>query len=170
MADTLQQPLLCGSGGPNSTLDRVLIDNACIQLEQNNNRDRYQVLTQNYECWGCPMEETWSSPSFVPDGNFLNISNSFQVQTRYSTILEVVKNSKIVCNASQHFQQFGVYHLNLDNCEISVLSAPVNAFLPILWAFWALCFLAGLRLVLMCVYNTLVFNKVLVNEVILNKQ
>lgn len=161
MADILNRKLECGTGGPKATLGRVHIDNACIQLETGNSSDTYQVLSQNYQCWKCPLEEAWQSPAIVTDLN-LNASFSFQVQTRYSTVLEVVRNGSSSCTTTNHFEQYGVYKLDLNNCDISVITKPVNAFLPIFWAFVFLCLLAGLRLAYQSVYKTAVFRRFLV--------
>jgi len=162
MADILQKKLVCGTGGPKATLGRVHIDNACIQIEPDNTSDTYQVLTQNSQCWGCPLQEAWKTPELVPDLDLYNASYSFQVQTRYSTVLGVVRNGTSVCNTSHHFEQYGLYHLDLNSCNILVMSRPVNAFLPIFWAFVSLCLLAGLRLTYQSVYKTAVFRRFLV--------
>jgi len=162
MADILENKLMCGTGGPKASLGRVHIDNACIQIEQNSSQDSYQVLQRNYQCWGCPLLEAWKTPESMPDLDLVNASYSFQVQTRYSTVLEVVRNNTSICNTTSHFQQYGVYQLDLNNCDISVQTKPVNAFLPIFWAFVFLCLLAGLRLAYQSVYKTAVFRRFLV--------
>merc|ERR1712106_244607 len=159
MADILNRKLECGTGGPKATLGRVHIDNACVQIQAYNISDTYQVLTQNYQCLGCPLEETWQTPDMASD---LNATHSFQVQTRYSTVLEVMRNGNSSCNTSHHFEQYGVYQLDLSNCNISVITKSVNAFLPIFWAFVLLCLLAGLRLAYQSVYKTAVFRRFLV--------
>ena len=156
MVDTLH--LQCGTGGINTTQDSVQIDNACITVEQDDIKDTYQVLMQNSQCWGCPLEEVWSSLSYtLLDGDALNDSNSFQVQTRYSTVLEVMKNNTVVCNTSHHFEQFGVYNLDLNTCGIQVISRPVNAFLPILWAAMALFLMICVRQAYLYIYKTTIF-------------
>jgi len=164
MADILDRKLVCGTGEPGGKLGRVHIDNACVQLQGLNNSDSYQVLTQNYQCFGCPLEKSWDSPVLLSDLSYseVNATYSFQVQTRYSTVLEVVKNKNTSCSTTHHFEQYGVYQLDLDSCNISVLDKPVNAFLPIFWAFVFLCLLAGVRLAYQSVYKTAVFRRFLV--------
>jgi len=162
MADILDRKLVCGTGEPGGKLGRVHIDNACVQVQGFDSSDNYQVLTQNYQCLGCPLEKSWDSPVLTDLSNLVNASYSFQVQTRYSTVLEVVKNKNTSCNTNHHFEQYGVYQLDLDSCNISVLDKPVNAFLPIFWAFVFLCLLAGVRLAYQSVYKTAVFRRFLV--------
>ena len=41
-------------------------------------------------------------------------------------------------------------------------SRPVNAFLPVFWAFVILCLLAGVRLVYQTIYKTAIFRRFLV--------
>jgi len=166
MADILDRKLECGTGEPGGKLGRVHIDKACVQLHAyENSSDIYQVLTQNYQCYGCPKQQSWESPELSDLSNTeVNGTYSFQVQTRYSTLLEVIKNKNSTnsCSTSHHFEQYGVYQLDLDTCNISVLDKPVNAFLPIFWAFVFLCLLAGLRLAYQSVYKTAVFRRFLV--------
>ena len=49
-------------------------------------------------------------------------NTTYQVQTRYPTVLEVFKNSNSTCSTTHHFEQYEVYQPDLDNCNISVLS------------------------------------------------
>ena len=81
-----------------------------------------------------------------------------QVDTRYPTHLEVrAPNSS--CSSTVHFEQFGVYRLDPATCATTVTAAPVNAFLPVFWAFVLLCLLAGARLAVISVYKTAVFRR-----------
>ena len=109
------------------------------------------------------------------------MKNPLKVNTRYPTKLEIQYLNKTVgCNTTHHFEQFGVYKLNQSTCQISTLTRfyyfgyttffisnvcfvrPVNAFLPIFWAFVLLCLLIGLRLAYQSVYKTAIFRRFLV--------
>jgi len=155
--------LNCGNGGgAQASLSRVHIDNACIHVDPGNKSEVFRVLLQNVQCYGCPLEAAWETSEILPIPEQANATNSFQVQTRYPTLYEVTRNSSVACNGQRHFEQYGVYMLNLTTCEISTISKPVNAFLPIFWAFVFLCLLAGLWLTYQSVYKTAVFRRFLV--------
>jgi len=157
--------LLCGVGRIDKPLlKRVHIDNACVSVASDTNTTGYSVLTQVTECNECPLQLTWSSPTNIPDNQHINASFSFEVATRYSTYIEVRNaNNTIACKRfKEHFEQYGLYQLNLEDCSISIEEKPVNAFLPIFWAFVILCGLAGLRLLYQSVYKTAAFRRFLV--------
>jgi 1-aminocyclopropane-1-carboxylate deaminase/D-cysteine desulfhydrase-like pyridoxal-dependent ACC family enzyme len=42
------------------------------------------------------------------------------VNTNYATYLEVKENNSVKCSTEYHFEQYGLYHLSLENCTISV--------------------------------------------------
>ena len=84
-----------------------------------------------------------------------------QVETRYPTILKS-ETSNASCSSSFHFEQMGLYQIDLDTCQVSVQQKPVNAFLPIFWAFVLICMLAGARLAYNSIYKTAAFRRFLV--------
>merc|ERR1719347_1130498 len=114
----------------------------------------YQLLSQSAECFTCALQPQWN-------GNG-NVSSSFQVETRYPTLLKSDTLGNSSCSSSFHFEQMGLYQIDLDTCEVSVQKKPVNAFLPIFWAFVFLCMLAGARLAYNSIYKTAVFRRFLV--------
>ena len=136
MSDMMRHKIFCGNTGdgdpPGRKLGRVHIDNACVTIDNN---PGIRVLAQNSECFGCPLLPVWqphSDPakhinaSFQVDnteGLLSDFDKLFcvEVQTRYPTQLEVeYLNNSAVCRTSHHFEQFGVYHLNLTDCDISI--------------------------------------------------
>jgi len=66
-----------------------------------------------------------SSREYLGEWSQCHTTHSFQqqVQTRYPTVLEVFKNSNSTCSTTHHFEQYGVYQLDLDNCNISEQSS-----------------------------------------------
>jgi len=159
LTNILERKMYCGTGSGVS-LGRVHIDNACINVGPVVGEDHYEVLTQKSECYGCPPQLTW--PLVGQEPVAVNATSSFQVGTRYSTYLEVVLNGNVSCTNTFHFEQLGLYQLDLANCKIDQQEKPVNAFLPIFWAFVALCGLAGIRLTYQSIYKTAAFRRFLV--------
>jgi len=153
--DILERKLVCGEG-TNVSLSSVKIDYACLEVSGGSNTSSYRLLTQSTQCFTCPRTQTWA-------GNGLeNVTQSFQVTTRYPTSLGVEKNGNQSCSVVSHFEQFGLYRIDLDTCDITTRDKPVNAFLPIFWAFVLLCLLAGCRLAYQSIYKTAVFRRFLV--------
>lgn len=153
MSDIMRHKVVCGHVGAGPGFGRVHIDNACVTFRSS---EDVRILSQVTECYDCPLEEV---KTLSEHGN-----SSFQVNTRYPTLLQVkyVSVSDQECNKTYHFEQFGVYHLDTHNCGITVLTEPVNAFLPIFWAFVIICFLVGLRLSYQSVYKSAIFRRFLV--------
>ena len=154
-----------------TTMIRVKVDFACLEVEGGSGE--YTVLSRSQQCYTCAPQERWSGappasfqvllPSFTPPLLHpsppppLSSSTPAQVDTRYPTHLEV--HSTNSCSSTVHFEQFGVYRLDLSTCATTVTTAPVNAFLPVFWAFVLLCLLAGARLAVISVYKTAVFRR-----------
>ena len=84
------------------------------------------------------------------------------METRYPTLLKSDTLGNSSCSSSFHFEQMGLYQIDLDSCEVTVLKKPVNAFLPIFWAFVFLCVLAGARLAYHSIYKTAILRRFLV--------
>ena len=106
------------------------------------------------DCFSCSPMISWkSSPSVLVEE--INASNSFQglkrwrfentvvvsfssefqrrlfclVNTNYATYLEVRENNNFTrCSTEYHFEQFGLYRLNLDDCAISVQVSQIGYF------------------------------------------
>lgn len=151
MDELMGRRLLCGNGTGTQLVGRVKIDFACLQVKGSD--AVYQFLSQSAECFTCALQHTWTGHG--------NSSSSFQVETRYPTLFKS-ETSNASCSSSFHFEQMGLYQIDLDTCEVSVQKKPVNAFLPIFWAFVFLCMLAGARLAYNSVYKTAVFRRFLV--------
>jgi len=163
--EDLDRKFECGKGVNMPTLGRVHIDNACVVVTGGNPSDIYSILTQVAECYTCPFITSWKTPlGYSEPGNNITAENSFQVNTRYKTSLEILKNNieKPVCTASYQFSQYGLYNISLDDCSINTEVRPVNAYIPLFWAFVILCFLAGLRLTYQAIYKTSAFRRFLV--------
>lgn len=155
----LERKMYCGTGS-GVALGRVHIDNACVNVAPIEGGDHYEVFTQMSECYECPPRLTWPLSGLESDA--VNASSSFQVGTRYSTYVEVVRDGNVSCSNNFHFEQLGLYQLDLANCQIDQQEKPVNAFLPIFWAFVVLCGLAGIRLTYQSIYKTAAFRRFLV--------
>jgi len=156
MSDILRHKMVCGVADGSGQVGRVHIDNACVQVF---NDASFEVLGQLTQCYGCPLQTVWQPKSFTDElGN-----SSFQVNTRYPTQLKIrYLNHTDGCSTTFHFEQFGLYQLNQTTCNISTISRPVNAFLPIFWSFVILCFLIGLRLAYQSCYKTAIFRRFLI--------
>jgi len=148
MEELVGREVMCGNG-TGAALGRVKVDFACLEVEGGSGE--YTVLSRSQQCYTCAPQERWSG---APPA-------SFQVDTRYPTHLEV-HSTNSSCSSTVHFEQFGVYRLDLSTCATTVTTAPVNAFLPVFWAFVLLCLLAGARLAVISVYKTAVFRRFLV--------
>lgn len=136
MSDSVQHKIKCGGAG-DGTLQRVHIDNACVMLTNAANITDHAVLSRNDQCYQCALTKVWQSH----DTQGVNLSmadSSFQVstlksqkssvlfkikvQTRYPTQLQIqlLSSQESACNTTYHFEQFGVYSLDVDSCHISV--------------------------------------------------
>ena len=73
MSDIMRHKLVCGVTGQPGQLGRVHIDNACVNVVDTG---EFQVLGQVTQCYGCPLEQYWSSPGASGD---INTNSSFQV-------------------------------------------------------------------------------------------
>lgn len=152
MDELIGRRLKCGNGTGTQLVGRVKIDFACLQVKGKD--AMYQLLSQSAECFTCALQPQWN-------GNG-NVSSSFQVGTRYPTLLKSDTLGNSSCSSSFHFEQMGLYQIDLDSCEVTVLKKPVNAFLPIFWAFVFLCVLAGARLAYHSIYKTAILRRFLV--------
>jgi len=163
--EDLKKRLVCGTGLTSPTLGRVHIDNACVVVHGGTNQHNYSVLTQISECYSCSFITSWASPADKDNlKSNLTAENSFQVNTRYFTSVQVHRNDEVapLCSTDYKFDQYGLYNLSLDNCGIKVEDRPSNAYIPLFWAFVVLCLLAGLRLTFQALYKTSAFRRFLV--------
>lgn len=143
----------CTGATQQTGLGRLHIDTACLVLS--NLSRGVRLVGRSEECWRCPLQQLWSPGQ---DSGIHNIS----VQTRYPSLLQLqTDEGNVTCGVQHHFEQYGLYQLD-GACQISVLHRPVNAFLPIFWAFIALCCMAGLRLATQSVSSSAAFRRLVV--------
>ncbi|XP_023338546.1 heparan-alpha-glucosaminide N-acetyltransferase [Eurytemora carolleeae] len=159
--DDLNRSYLCGTGGGKvPALGKIQIDNACILVNGGHPLQTYSILSRVSECYSCSLSVAWNSSD---SGNDVTAFNSFQVNTRYSTFLEVHDHTGTTqCSTEFKFGQYGFYNFSLHDCSIVLEEKPVNAYIPLFWAGFVLCLLAGLRLTYQAIYKTSAFRRFLV--------
>lgn len=171
--DELQRRFVsCGEVDPSSRrLGRMHLDRGCVVVTDGAPHTNYTVNSRVSECYSCSYSQSWTgsvSSLFTKqsksDPNGISAFNSFQVNTRYKTYLEIFQNdsSNITCRTEYHFAQYGVYNLSLDNCQITVQEKSSNAYIPLFWGLVIICLLAGARLTYQAIYKTSVFRRFLV--------
>jgi len=173
--EELRRSFMCGSPGVTGSgprLGKVHLDRACVIINGGLQNMNYTVKSRVSECYSCAYTPVWTgmigsqplaaTSSNIPGG--ISADNSFQVDTKYTTYLEILRNgsSNISCSTHYHFAQYGVYNLSLDNCVISVQEKGSNAYIPLFWGMVIICLLAGLRLTYQAIYKTSAFRRFLV--------
>lgn len=116
------------------------LNQACLRLVADSDHDdiKFDLYAQSEECYKCDPWLVWTGyPSLDNSRNFVPVNASWPTFLRSS----LPQTQDYDCALKYHFGEFGVYHMDIEKCDIVIAKDPDSTFLPIFYSFLALLIL-----------------------------